>query len=305
MPMSSAPQTILGVMHTPPCFDVPRNACDCHVHVFGPDEMFPFSPDRIYTPGPASIDELMALHRALHIERVVIVHPSPYGADNSCTLDALRVLGRRARGVAVIDETVTDALLADMHAAGVRGVRVNLESYGESDPAVAARHLQWAAERVAPLGWHVQTYAKLSILAALHDPIRALPVTLVIDHFGRPDAALGPDQSGLDKILALLRSGKVYMKISAAYRISQQPGYPDAAPIARAMIAANPDRIVWGSDWPHPGGGKGRLSRDLTTIEPFRPEDDGASLNRLADWTGSRAELEKILVDNPARLYGF
>jgi predicted TIM-barrel fold metal-dependent hydrolase len=301
MPMQPAGKTVLDVAHTPPSFEVPSGACDCHTHIFGPAERFPFSAKRLYTPGPASIADLEAMHRALHIERVVVVHPSPYGADNSCTVDAVRKLGNRARGVAVIDDTISDAMLADMHAAGVRGVRVNLESYGESDPAVARRHLQHAAERVAPLGWHVQTYTNLAILAALHDTILKLPTTLVIDHFGRPQAALGITQSGFEQFLALLRSGKIYVKISAPYRISQQPHYSDAAPIARAIIAANPDRIVWGSDWPHPGAAK----RDPAVIEPFRPEDNGQALNRLAEWTKDRTEVQKILVDNPARLYKF
>jgi predicted TIM-barrel fold metal-dependent hydrolase len=293
--------TILGVTHTPPSFEVPRNACDCHTHIFGPVVKFPYSPKRLYTPGDASIDDLNALHRALHIDRVVIVHPSPYGADNACTVDAVRKLGARARGVAVIDDKTTDQQLAAMHAASIRGVRVNLESYGESNPAVAGRHLQNAAARVAPLGWHVQTYTNLGVLAALQDAILALPTTLVVDHFGRPQATLGTGQPGFETLLALLRSGKVYVKISAPYRISVEPHYPDAAPIARAMIDANPDRIVWGTDWPHPGAAR----RDPAVIEPFRPEDDGAALNRLAGWTRNGTELQKILVDNPARLYQF
>ncbi len=203
---------------------------------------FPYSSKRLYTPGDASIDDLLALHRALHIDRVVIVHPSPYGADNACTVDAVRKLGDRARGVAVIDDTTSARMLADMHAAGIRGVRVNLESYGESDPAVAGRQLQQAAARVAPLGWHVQTYTNLAILAALHDTILALPTTLVVDHFGRPQAARGTAQPGFDALLALLRSGKVYVKISAPYRISLEPHYPDAAP-----IGARDDRRQSGS----------------------------------------------------------
>lgn len=155
MQMPSTTKAILGVEQTPPAFEVPRNACDCHVHIFGPPAQFPFANNRRFTPGPASIDDLLALQRALNFDRVVIVHPSPYGSDNSCTLDALRQLGNRARGVVVIDETITDASLADMHAAGVRGARVNLQSHGESDPAVAEPRLRWTAERVAPLGWHV------------------------------------------------------------------------------------------------------------------------------------------------------
>jgi predicted TIM-barrel fold metal-dependent hydrolase len=297
----TATHKILGVTPTAPSFAVPKGACDCHVHIFGPDEAFPLSPKRLYTPGPASIDDLRALHRALHIDRVVVVHPSPYGADNTCTVDAVRKLGARARGVAVIDDATTDAMLDDMHDAGIRGVRVNLESYGESDPAIAGRHLQHAAERVARLGWHVQTYTNLAILATLHDTILKLPTPLVVDHFGRPKASLGTAQPGFAEILALLRSGKVYVKISAPYRISHQPHYTDAAPIARAMIAANPDRVVWGTDWPHPGAAE----RNPAVIEPFRPEDDGHALNRLAGWTQSAAELKKILVDNPARLYQF
>jgi predicted TIM-barrel fold metal-dependent hydrolase len=296
---------ILGVTHTPLDFDMPRDACDCHVHVFGPDERFPLWPGRAYTPGPASIEELNDLHRTLGVDRVVIVHPSPYGTDNAVTVDALRVIGGRARGVAVIDERTSDAMLRDMHDAGVRGVRVNLESAGQSDPGVAKQALEWAAARVKPLGWHVQTFTTLPVIAALYETIAALPVTLVIDHFGRPDAVRGPDQPGLDTIYTLLKSGKIYVKISAAYRISKVPDYSDAAPIARAMIAANAERIVWGSDWPHPSGGKDRAARGLADIEPYRPEDDGAALNRLNGWCANRSELEKILVANPERLYDF
>jgi len=298
--MNAATPTVLGVAHSAPSFAVPKGACDCHTHIFGPDAKFPLSPKRLYTPGSASIADLTALHNALHIDRIVIVHPSPYAADNAVTVDAVRKLGARARGVAVIDDTTTDAVLDDMHKAGIRGVRVNLESYGESDPAVAGRHLQQAAARVARLGWHVQTFTNLGVLAPLSETIAKLPTPLVVDHFGRPKAALGIAQPGMAELLALLASGKVYVKISAPYRISQQPNYPDAAPIARAMIAANPDRVVWGTDWPHPGAAK----RDPAVIEPFRPEDDGAALNRLASWA-SPSELQKILVDNPARLYQF
>jgi predicted TIM-barrel fold metal-dependent hydrolase len=298
--MSARAQIILGVTHSAPSFAVPKGACDCHTHIFGPDAQFPLSPKRLYTPGPASISDLNAMHQALHIDRVVIVHPSPYAADNAVTVDAVRKLGARARGVAVIDDSTTDAMLDDMHEAGIRGVRVNIESFGEIDSAVAGRLFERAAARVARLGWHVQTYTNLGIIAPLADLISKLPAPLVVDHFGRPKAAQGVDQPGFAEFLALLASGKVYVKISAPYRISQLPDYPDAAPITRAMIAANPDRILWGTDWPHPGAAK----RDPAVIEPFRPEDDGAALSRLAAWASS-SELQKILVDNPARLYQF
>ena len=296
-------QKILGVTHSPPNFDVPRNACDCHVHVFDP--AFPYATTRAYTPAAATLDDLKALHAALHIDRVVIVHPSVYGTDNSCTVESVRALNGRARGVAVIDKNVTDAELADMHAAGIRGLRINLGAIGENDPAVAQRYLRAAAARAAPLGWHVLTYAALPVLSTLRDTIASLPVTLVVDHFACADAALGPDQPGLDAIYGLLRAGKIYVKISGGYRSSKQPGYADVAPLARALIAANVDRILWGTDWPHPGGGAGKPITDLTSIEPFIGVDDGFALNRLNEWCGNRATLEKILVTNPARLYGF
>ncbi|MDO9414085.1 MAG: amidohydrolase family protein [Pseudolabrys sp.] len=294
---------VLGVTHTAPNFDVPRNACDCHVHVFEP--AFPYTPVRGYTPAPATLNDLKALHAALHIDRVVIVHPSVYGTDNACTVDAVRKLNGRARGVAVIDKHTTDAALADMNEAGIRGVRINLGAIGESDPAVAKRYLTEAAARVAPLGWHVQTFASLPVLSALRDTIADLPTTLVVDHFASADAALGPDQPGLDAIYDLLRSGKIYIKVAAGYRWSKLPGYADVAPLARALIAANVDRILWGTDWPHPGGGQGKPITDFTAIEPFIAVDDGFALNRLNEWCGDRVTLEKVLVTNPARLYGF
>ncbi len=297
----TASASILGVTQTPVSFDVPKGACDCHVHIFGPDDRFPFAPDRKYTPPNASIADLNALHKALHIDRVVVVHPSPYGADNACTVDAVRQMGARARGVAVIDDRTSEAELDAMHEAGIRGVRVNLESAGESDPATAARHLQSASARVARLGWHVQTYTNLDVLRPLTDAILQMPTPLVVDHFGLAQAARSTGQPGFAELLSLLRSGKIYVKISAAYRISTVPDHPEAAPIARAIIEANPDNVVWGTDWPHPGGSR----RDPMAIEPYRPIDNGAALNRLASWTRDSTTLRKILVDNPARLYQF
>ncbi len=295
---------ILGVRHSRPACTVPALACDCHVHVFGPAGRFPYAPGRAYTPGDASIAELQALHRALGIERVVIVQASPFGSDNACTLDALRRIGPCARGVAVIDANTTDAQLAGMHTAGVRGVRVNLETAGQHDPAAARRMLAEAAARVAPLGWHVQVFTSLAVITSLHDAILALPTTLVIDHFGRAPAALGAGGPGFDVLLSLVAIGKVYVKLSAPHRVSQALDCVDVAPLARALIAANPERMVWGSDWPHPGATPG-VTRRPDVIEAFTPVDDGRALNRLDEWAGNAATLEKILVHNPARLYDF
>jgi predicted TIM-barrel fold metal-dependent hydrolase len=296
---------ILGVNHTAVDFAVPAGACDCHTHVFGPGTTFPYWHGRVYTPGDASISDLNALHRALTIDRVVIVHPSPYGPDNACSADAIAGMAPRARGVAVIDPAViTDAELTALHQAGFRGARANLQTAGVSDPAAAWATLQTTAARVAPLGWHLQTYTNLATIAALADRLQTLPVPLVVDHFGHATAALGVKQLGFAELVALVGSGKSYVKISGSYRISNDAARADVPAFARALIDANSERVLWGTDWPHPGGGvRGTLAREQ--IEPFIPEDDGAALNRLNQWTRNRTELTRILVDNPARLYGF
>jgi predicted TIM-barrel fold metal-dependent hydrolase len=296
---------VLGVAHAPLAFEMPRQACDCHVHVFGDPARYSYAANRTYTPGLAAPDDLLAHQRVLQLDRVVLVQASPYGSDNACTLEGLRRIGGQARAVAVIDEQIGDDALRQMHDAGVRGVRVNLETYGQSDPAVARQALQWTAQRVAPLGWHVQIFTNLAVIAALHKEMHALPTALVIDHFGRAVAAKGPAQAGFDALLALVAAGKAYVKLSAAHRLSSQPDCADVAPLARALIAANSDRMLWGSDWPHTQGGKPGAPRALETIEPFRPIDDGGALNRLHQWARDRSELEKILVRNPARLYDF
>jgi predicted TIM-barrel fold metal-dependent hydrolase len=296
--------TIHGTAHDAPNFKVPARACDCHTHVFGPADRYPYAADRLYTPGEASASDLLKLHRHLGLERVVIVHPSPYGADNACTLDALRELGERSRGVAVIDEKTTDAELEDMHDAGVRGVRLNLETSGLNDPTYASKQLKWASARVAPLGWHLQLYTNLGVLASLRDAVRGLPMPLVVDHFCRVRAELGTEQPHFDVLLELIQEGKVWVKLSAPHRISSAPDCADAATIARALVAANPDHMLWGSDWPHPGARPG-TQRRADEIERFNPVNDGHALNRLAAWVNDGSVLKKILVDNPAKLYDF
>ena len=300
----SQDRVVLGVPHSGVSFAVPPGACDCHTHVFGPLAQYPFWSGRAYTPGDASIEDLQALHRALGIERVVIVHPSPYGTNNACTLDAVRRIGANARGVAVIDQHTTDEELQAMHAAGVRGARANLETAGVSDPQAAADALNWTAKRVAPLGWHVQTFTNLNVIAAVHGAVQRLATPLVVDHIGRARAELGVEQKGFAELLDLVASGKAYVKLSAPQRVSAAPDCADVAPLARALIDANPARMLWGSDWPHPGGNRYQADA-LERIEPFNRIDDGHALKRLARWVDSAATLTQILVDNPARLYGF
>jgi len=285
-------------------FAVPAGACDCHVHVFGTAAEFPFAAGRGYTPPPASAAELLALQRALRLSRVVIVQPSVYGGDNSCTLDGMHRLGRRARGVAVIDAATSRTELDAMHRAGIRGVRVNLETAGETDPDAARHNLTAAVERVAPLGWHVQVYTRLSVIARLREEVARLPVPVVFDHFGGARAEGGIDQPGFAALLALVGAGQAYVKVSGAYRSSERgPAYDDMAPLAQALIAANPERILWGTDWPHPHVAAPGAALDSVT--PFYDIDNGLALNQLRLWAPTAAIRRKILVENPARLYDF
>ena len=291
---------------TPVNFEVPPLACDCHTHIHGDMHEFPMSPARIYTPEPALPTEMAQLHRTLHMRRVVIVTPSVYGTNNSATLWGMRSRGPDARGVAVIDDKTPDAEIDAMNRAGIRGIRINLATGGKTvDPAAARKRFQDAAERIEPRGWHVQMYTTLDVISAIKDAVLASPVSVVFDHFGRAQAALGTEQPGFADLVALVRSGKAYVKISGAYPVSKQaPDYPDAAPLARALIAANPQRVVWGTDWPHPNSdalpGYGAMD-----VRPYFAIDDGALLNQLAVWAPDAATRKAILVDNPARLYGF
>ena len=290
---------------TPVRFDVPAGACDCHTHIFGAPRRFPFAADRVYTPESASIEEMRALHRALHMDRVVIVQPSVYGTDNACTLDASRQLGSRARAVAVIDDTASAAALDAMHTAGVRGIRINLATSGRTDPAAARHRLQMAVEQLKGRSWHIQMYTGMAVIDAIGDQVMASPIPIVFDHFGGAQAALGTAQAGFDALLGLVRSGKAYVKISGAYRSSNaRPDYTDVAPLAKALIAANPQRILWGSDWPHPDSSM-VAGRKATDIAPLLQIDDGRVLNQLAVWAPDAAQRKTILVDNPVRLYGF
>lgn len=290
---------------TPVNFDVPAGACDCHTHIFGDPARFPFWPGRTYTPEPASIAEMRMLHRALHIDRVVIVHPSVYGTDNSCTLDAIRQLAPGARGVAVIDDNATDAQLDELHRSGIRGIRLNLETLGVTDPAAARQRFQTASRRLSGRPWHVQLYTRPSVIQGIQDLVGASPIPVVFDHFGLAQASSGVDQPGFATLVDLVRRGKAYVKISGAYRASAKaPDYRDATPLAQALIAANPQRILWGTDWPHPPGVPPAGGKAIDVVAPLQI-DDGRLLNQLPIWAPDAAVRKTILVDNPARLYGF
>jgi predicted TIM-barrel fold metal-dependent hydrolase len=290
---------------TPVNFDVPAGACDCHTHIHGDPAKFPYFAGRVYTPEPASPEEMSALHKALHVERVVIVNPSVYGTDNSATLFGIKARGPTARGVAVIDDKTPEADLDAMQQAGIRGIRLNLATGGVNDPAVGRPRFQAAVERVKVRGWHVQLFTSLAMIAAIKDLVATSPVPVVFDHFGGARAERGVAQPGFSDLLDLVKSGKAYVKISGAYRASKlAPDYFDVVPLAQALIAANSDRIVWGTDWPHPNSvtPPGKKPTDVT---PMYQIDDGRLLNQLPVWAPDAAIRKKILADNPARLYGF
>jgi len=239
---------------TPVSFKVPRGACDSHTHVFCDPRRFAFWSGRTYTPETATVSETRRLHRSLHLERIVLVNSLVYGTHNSCMVDALRQLGHRTRGIALIDEHTSDAQLDALAHAGVRGIRLNFVDLGVPDPVIVRQRFQTAVKRLAGRHWHIQIYSNLSVVEALEEDVLAAPLPVVFDHFSGARASLGVSQPGFDVLVKLIRSGKAYVKISAAYRVSDHPPeYPDVAPLAQALIAANPQRVLWGTDWPHPG----------------------------------------------------
>jgi predicted TIM-barrel fold metal-dependent hydrolase len=271
-------------------FDVPAGSCDCHTHIYGDPVQFPYIPGRVYTPQTALPEEMAALHKALGIQRVVIVTPSVYGTDNSATLYGMKT---------------SESDLERMNQAGVRGIRLNLATGGAHDPRTGRQRFQAALERLRGRNWHLQLLTDSMMISVLKDLVAASPVAVVVDHFGGAEASRGLLQPGFPDLVEMVRSGRAYVKISAAYRCSTLgPDYPDVAPFAQALISANPDRILWGTDWPHPNSVT-PPGRKPTEVTPLFQIDDGRLLNQLAVWAPSAALRKKILVDNPARIYGF
>src|SRR5260370_26185 len=237
--------------------------------------------------------------------RVVIWTPSVYGPDNSSTLYGMKARGATARGVAVIDDNTAESDLDAMNKAGFRGIRLNLATGGVNDPTVGRPRFSAAVERVKARGWHVQLFTSLPMISAIKDLVAASPVPVVFDHFGGAQAELGVDQPGFADLVELVKSGKAYVKISGAYRASKLgPDFADAAPLTQALIAANAERIIWGTDWPHPDSVT-PSGKKVTEVTPLFQIDDGRLLNQLPVWAPDAATRKTILVDNPTRLYAF
>jgi predicted TIM-barrel fold metal-dependent hydrolase len=286
-------------------FDVPPGATDCAVHVFGDLKRHPYWAGRTYTPEPATVAELKQVMRSLRLDRVVVVQASTYGTDNSCVVDSIGELGSGARGVAVIDDKTTEASLEELHRGGVRGIRLSLGNQGVTDPAGARQRVKAADDRMKNRkGWSVLISGSPATWDALRAELAAFTVPIVIDHFGEPRVADGVGQPGFTAVLSLVKSGKAYVKLSNADTLTSRSDMSDITPYAKALISANPQRIVWGTAWPHPSAGAvpGRKPTDLAL---HRQTDDGRVMNMLAVWAPDAAMRKMILVDNPARLYGF
>jgi 2-pyrone-4,6-dicarboxylate lactonase len=271
-----------------PRFKLPPGATDAHCHVFGPGDKFPYAPNRRYTPADAPKEMLAALHRHLGIERTVIVQASCHGSDNRAMLDAIADDPKRIRGVAIVDATFGDAEYKMLHDGGVRGARFNFVKHLGGTPDMDLFHR--TADRIKEMGWHIVLHVDAPSIIPLSDMMRKLPLPFIIDHMGRVPGKDGVDQPPLKALLELAKLEKCWIKVCGAERISFPP-YAEAVPIARAIIAAAPDRVLWGTDFPHPNPTHEADEADLVDLVPqFAPET-------LAQ--------KRLLVDNPARLYGF
>jgi 2-pyrone-4,6-dicarboxylate lactonase len=271
-----------------PRFKLPPGACDAHCHVFGPAAKFPFAPNRRYTPDDAPKEALAALHAHLGIERAVIVQASCHGSDNAAMLDAIAAAPHRYRGVAIVDDSFGDADFEALHRGGVRGVRFNFVKHlgGAPDMDVFWRVI----DRIKERGWHVVLHLDAPNVIALSGMMRQLPLPFVIDHMARVPAAAGADQPALRALLDLAKLERCWIKVSGSERIDMPP-YDAAIPIAQAIVAAAPERVLWGTDFPHPNPTHVCDEADLVDLVPrFAPD---------------AATQHKLLVDNPVRLYGF
>jgi len=277
-----APQAVCN----PVSFDVPEGAWDTHFHVI--DRNTGLVEDRSYTPHDASLDQVRELHGALGIQRRTFIQVSVHGTDNRAMLAALAAEGSGARGIAVVDDSIADAELEKLHAAGVRGVRINVLFGG----GVGFDFIERLAPKIAPLGWHMQFLIDVSAENVPWAVIEALPFPVVIDHMGYIDVRKGVSHPGFQRMMAMMRDGQCWVKLSGAERISGLDTWPytDVVPFAQALLDAAPSRCVWGTDWPHV---------KMLTAMP----NDGDLLSQLADWAPDPEIRRAVLVDNPSRLY--
>ena len=272
-----------------PDIGLPKGACDAHCHVFGPAGRFPFAPERSYTPQDAPKETLFALHDMLGLERAVLVQASCHGRDNRALVDALAARPDTSRGIAMVNADILDTELEDLHAAGVRGVRFNFVSHLGADASIDA--VRTVVDKIKPLGWHLVVYFDADRLEMLRPVLQSIPLTMVIDHMGRVDSTRGLDQPAYRMLVDLLDDERFWVKVCGSERISKLgPPFADAVPFARDLVARFPDRVLWGTDWPHP---------NMTKWMP----DDGALVDLLGEIAPDETSLHRLLVHNPTRLY--
>ena len=272
-----------------PKLKAPPNACDCHMHIY--DSRFPAVPTAKLHPADATVDDYRRLQKRLGTTRNVVIAPSTYGTDNACTLDAMAKFGASARGVAVLDTSVTDAELKRLNDLGVRGIRFNLVQSG----ATTIDMLEPLSKRVNDLGWHVQIHMLGDAIVENAELFQRLPSPIVFDHMARIPQPAGVDHPAFALVLKLLDKGQTWVKLSGAYMETRigPPTYADVSKVAQGYVRAARERMVWASDWPHP--------TERTDSKP----DDAVLFDLLADWAPGEAVRNRILVDNPAALYGF
>jgi len=282
-----------------PAFRAPPQSADCHFHVFGPAGLYPYAADVTYQPPLAPLDEYLALARTLGIERYVFVQPSTYGRDNACMLDAMREVAARGgvpRGIVDIDENIPDAALVDLHAQGVRGVRINVSPvrpYEAGFSATLIPRIDRLHARCAEMGWQLDFLMPGWLTSELMPLLRRLEVDFTLAHMGMFLAKDGAQQPGFQELLDLLREGarRCWVKLTGVYRMSTAVGYADAAPMAQALIDAAPDRVIWGSDFPHLS-----FAGEVDPLEQF---------NLIGAWAPGDAMRRRILVENPQQLFNF
>ena len=286
----TTPKLIAGPDQNPvrPSVKLPQGTCDSHCHIFGPEERFPYHPNRSYTPPDAGKEKLKELHDHLGIDRAVIVHASCHGTYMDATLDAIASSGGKYRGTSIVDPSITDENLHRLHEGGIRAARFNFVKHLESVPT--PEDLNRMADRVKEMGWHLVVHLDAVDITELSPLLLSLSVPFVIDHMARVKASDGLDQAPFKTLLELMQHDSSWVKICGGERVSSsEPPFHDAIPFAQALIATAPERVLWGTDWPHPN----------VRIMP----NDGELVNLFGEYTSDPVVQKQILIDNPDRLY--